>query len=428
MSDVPVAEVRETAVPDMPAPAPGISVAVAHARARRLHMQLAAAAALACLIVAGAWFFLRQTTAKPVEATPAAPQAMRVGPDTIQLTPTQMQEVKAGPAATMAFEQTREALGTIDFNQDRTVQVFAPYQGRISKVFVKAGDAVKEGQSLYTILIPDLAQAGSTLISTAATLAIANQTLKRAKALYEAEGISQRELQQNTAEQQGAEVGNRAARKTLALFGLSESEITRVERTHEVDTEMTVHSPITGLVTARSAAPGLLVQPGSTTAPVSVSDMSRLWMVANVPESELAAYRVGQQVAVTVPAYPKTVFSGQISYIGQSVDVGTHRLVVRAEVDDPQRRLRPQMLASFKITLAAPVAGIAVPPNALVRESDGSTSVWLTRENLRFMRRTVKTGMTGNGMVQVVEGLAPGDVIAQDKALYLSNLYLTVSR
>ena len=357
-----------------------------------------------------------------------APQAIRIGIDTIQLTPTQAQEVKPGPVATLSFEQNREALGSIDFNQDRTVQVFAPYQGRISKVFVKAGDAIKEGQPLYTIQIPDLAQAGSTLISSAATLATANTTLKRAKLLYEAEGISLRELQQNTAEQQAAEATNRAARKTLALFGLSEKDIARVESTHQVDTEMAVHSPITGLVTARSAAPGLLVQPGSTTAPVSVSDMSRLWMVANVPESELAAFRVGQQVAVTVPAYPKETFSGQISYIGQAVDVATHRLVVRAEVDDPQRRLRPQMLASFKITLAAPVSGLAVPPNALVRESDGSTSVWVTRDNLRFTRRTVQTGLNGNGMVQVTAGLAPGDVVAQDKALYLSNLYLISGR
>lgn len=373
--------------------------------------------------------FLRQTDEKPaIPAAGMAPQAIRVGPDTIQLTATQAQEVKPGPVATLSFEQNREALGSIDFNQDRTVQVFAPYQGRISKVFVKAGDAIKEGQPLYTIHIPDLAQAGSTLISSAATLTTANTTLKRAKLLYEAEGISLRELQQNTAEQQAAEVTNRAARKTLALFGLSEKEIARVESTHQVDTEMIVHSPITGLVTARSAAPGLLVQPGSTTAPVSVSDMSRLWMVANVPESELAAFRVGQQVAVTVPAYPKETFSGQISYIGQAVDVATHRLVVRAEVDDPQRRLRPQMLASFKITLAAPVSGPAVPPNALVRESDGSTSVWLTRDGLRFTRRTVQTGLNGNAMVQVTSGLAPGDIIAQDKALYLSNLYLISGR
>src|SRR2546427_9850037 len=108
-----------------------------------------------------------------------------------------------------------------------------------------------------------------------------------------------------------------------------------------------------GRVTARSAQPGLLVQPGSDPAPVTVSDLRTLWMVASVPESQFSAYRTGQAVQVRVQAWPGKVFEGKVSYVGDSVDADSRCLVVRAEVADPRHELRPQMTADFSITVAA---------------------------------------------------------------------------
>ena len=382
------------------------------------------ATGLAVVVVLGLgfWYFQPENIHKTDQK--GVPQTIRLGPGEIQLTSAQLPELKIGPVTAQSFESRREAIGIIDFNQDRTVQVFSPYQGRISKMLVRAGDDVARGQVLYTVQISDIATAAAALISTAGTLKVATQTLLRAQALYESQSIPLKELQQNTADQQAADAANRAARKTLALFGLTDKDIENAEIQRNVDTEMSVRSPFAGRVTARAGAVGQLVQPGSGTPPIVVADLQTLWMVANVPEAELAGYTVGQAVAVKVAAYPDMTFAGKINYIGDSADAASHRIMVRAEVPNVKRLLKPQMLANFNITLGAPVNAVAVPANAIAREGDGSVSVWVTQDGSRFKRRTVQVGQLQGGMVQVTAGLDAGERIARDKALFLSNLYL----
>jgi len=312
---------------------------------------VAAGLAVVVMLGLGFWYFQPENAHKTDQK--GVPQTIRMGPGEIQLTSAQLPELKIGPVTAQSFESRREAIGIIDFNQDKTVQVFSPYQGRIGKMLVRAGDDVARGQVLYTVQIPDIATAAAALISTAGTLKVATQTLRRAQALYESQSIPLKELQQNTADQQAADAANRAARKTLALFGLTDKDIDKVEAERIVDTEMSVRSPFAGRVTARAGAVGQLVQPGSGTPPIVVADLQTLWMVANVPEAELAGYTVGQAVAVKVAAYPDMTFAGKINYISDSADAASHRIMVRAEVLNVKRLLKPQMLANFNITLGA---------------------------------------------------------------------------
>lgn len=390
-------------------------------RARPLHLALGGLG-LAIALGLGLVYTSPEPTKTPVSAAEAP--AVRTGVDELQLSPEQTLELKVGAVTSAAFEMQREALGIIDFNQDQSVQVFSPYQGRIGSIAVRAGDDVLKGQVLYTVQIPDMAAAGAALIATAGTLKVTGETLRRAQSLFETQSIPQKELQQNTADQQAADAAYRAARKSLALFGLSNASIDEIEAKHTVDTEMQVRSPFSGRVTARSGAVGQLVQPGNTTAPLTVANIQTLWMVASVPESELASYHTGQAVAVKVQAYPDTSFAGKISYISDVADAATHRITVRADITDAKHLLKPQMMASFSITVGAPVTSVAVAANALAREGNGSLSTWVTQDGSHFKRRNVTTGLVKNGMVQVLTGLVPGEKIAQDKALFLSNLYL----
>jgi cobalt-zinc-cadmium efflux system membrane fusion protein len=333
-----------------------------------------------------------------------------------------------GTPGRRAFQDVQQAIGNIDFNQDRTVGVSTAYAGRITRVLVKAGDDVRAGQTLYTVDVPDVATAASTLIATAGTLRSTGETLRRAQTLAKDDSIPQKELQQNLADQQAADGAYRAARKTLRLFGLSEADIQHIERDHAVDVEIPVKSPIDGRVTARAAQPGLLTQPGASPAPVTVSDLRSLWMVASVPEADFSFYRVGQPVDVRVQAWPGRVFQGRINYVGDTVDAATHRLVVRADIVDRDHALRPQMLADFRIALSAPQEALAVPATAVVRETSGAQVVWVadaTADPLgtRLARRPVEIGRGEDGQLQVVAGLQPGDRIARRNALFLSNLY-----
>lgn len=351
----------------------------------------------------------------------------KTGDNVLHMSAEQTKTLSVGPVVSQKFVNTQEAVGVIDFNQDKTVSVFSPYQGRIGQVLVKAGDTVQAGQTLYTVNIPDMAQAASTLISSAGVLRSSNETLRRAKDLAGLGSIAQKELDQNTADQQTAEANYRAARKSLRLFGLSDADIEQVESSKKIDTEMPVRSPLAGRITARAAVPGQVVQPGAAPAPapITVSDMRALWMVASVPESELASYRLGQSVAVSVPAYPGKTYSGKINYISDTVDPNTHRLILRADVQDPAHELRQQMLATFRIDVGTPVNALAVPLTAVVREGDGTSVVWVTQDGQQFLRRSVQTGATQSGMVQVLSGLHSGETIARENVLFLSNLYLT---
>ena len=340
---------------------------------------------------------------------------------TVELNVTQLESVKVEPVGEQTFLILREAVGTIDFNQDMTVQVFSPYQGKIVDLFANLGDEVVKGRKLYTIDSPDLGQAESTLIAAAGVLELTTRTLARAKKLYETQGISQKDLQQAISEQQSAEGALKAARNAVRLFGKTETEIDQIVARRKVDPIMVVPSPITGRITARNAAPGLLVQPGAVPAPYSVADISTMWMLAYVVESDSPLFHVGQEVKVRVMAWPDRVFEGKISRIGASVDPATHRLLVRSEIRDPGHELRPGMFATFVIRTGDSVRATAVPVDGVVREGDGTMTVWVTTDRRTFTERTVKLGLQQGGYHQITGGLQPGELIATEGALFLCN-------
>jgi cobalt-zinc-cadmium efflux system membrane fusion protein len=185
-----------------------------------------------------------------------------------------------------------------------------------------------------------------------------------------------------------------------------------------------VPSPITGKVVARNAAPGFLTQPGNAPAPFLIADVSTMWMLANVIETDAPAYRLGQAVEVRVPAYPDTVFKGRVTNLGAIIDPNSHRQLVRSEIDDPQHLLRSGMYASFVIHVGDPVSTLAVPAQGVVREGDGTMTVWVTNDSRRFTKRTVKTGLQQDGWTQILEGLQPGETVVTDGAVFLSNKLL----
>lgn len=396
------------------------------ARPRARTLVLAAVAAVIVAAGVGLWA-AGPGHADPGAEAPPASVAGKVQADVVRIAPDQAAALDVGPPQEHPFESLRRTIGIIDFNQDRTTRVYSAQQGRIGQVLVKAGDEVKAGQTLYTVAVPEMAQAASTLISASATLRAADATLRRAEALAQENSIPQKELQQAQTEQQTAKAAYDAARQSLRLFDLGDADIARVERERQVGKEVAVKSPIAGRVTARAAQPGLLVQPGADPAPVTVSDLRTLWMVASVPESEFSYYRVGQPVQVRVQAWPDKVFEGKVSYVGDSVDADSRRFVVRAEIADPQRALRPQMTADFSITVAAPQTSVAVPAEAVVREGDGSDVVWIAADSdehgPRFARRRIVRGLTADGLVQIAQGLAGNERIARRGALFLSSLY-----
>ena len=345
-------------------------------------------------------------------------------------------EIPESVAASLRVEAVEErvfpiennAVGSIDFNEDMTLQVFASYQGRIIDLFAKIGDEVKKGQTLFTIDSPDLVQAASTLITTAGVLELTTRTLTRLRDLAKTKAVPQKDLEQAISDQQAAEGAYKAARDAVRIFGKTEEQMDRMVADRHVDPVLVVPSPISGRITARNAAPGLFVQPGGVPAPYAVADISTMWMLANVHESESPRFKVGQEVKARVLAYAERTFDGKVTTLGPAVDPSTHRVLVRSEIADPEHLLRPGMFATFVIRVSDPVRAIAVPADGVVREGDGTMSVWVTIDRRRFTRRTIKIGMHKGGFVQIIEGLQPRELVATEAALFLSNALTGGSR
>jgi membrane fusion protein, heavy metal efflux system len=236
---------------------------------------------------------------------------------------------------------------------------------------------------------PAIVQAESTLLTASANLEMSTKELRRVRGLGESNGIAQKELEQAVANEQSARVGLKAARDALRALGKSDSEIDRLI--------------------------------ASGTIP-SASRSHRVWALANVAESDSISVRPGQPLSLTVMAYPGRTFSGKVSHVYAAVDPATHRVSVRAEIADPHGELRAGMLAEFTIRVSPAVQSVAVPANGAVRETDGTTSVWVTVDRHRFEQRTVKTGARDAHWVEILQGVQPGELIVTDGAVFLSNM------
>jgi cobalt-zinc-cadmium efflux system membrane fusion protein len=379
---------------------------------------VAVCAATVLIAVIGVTHFSAKASdsGKPKAGAPGA------DPDAVELSDAQLGMISVGAVSERPFPLQTEAVGNIDFNEDMAAQVFPPYQGRIVALCAKIGDNVARGQPLLTIESPDLIQAESSLIAAAGVLDLTTHALERAKQLFEVQGMAEKDLQQATSDQQTAEGALKAARDAVAVFGKSQPEVDHMVKTRTIDPYLVVPSPIAGRVTARTAAPGDFVQPGTAPAPYSVADISRIWMNANVTESDMPMVRKGQHVHVAVMAFPGRIFDGEISTVGATVDPQLHRGLVRAEIDDPKHELLPGMFASFVIVTGAPVSGVAVPMEGVVREGNGTMTVWLATDGHHFMKRTVKVGLQYAGYDQILEGVGPGAQIVTKGAVFLDVL------
>jgi membrane fusion protein, heavy metal efflux system len=356
------------------------------------------------------------------KANADTPGAVPQNPNSVDLSDSQTTAVKVEPVARRDFPVEKEAVGSIDFNEDMETQVFTPYQGRILTLFGDVGDDVKKGSTLFVIDSPDLLQAESTLIAAAGVLALTTRNLTRLQELYTSRAVSQHDLDQGISDQQTAEGNLRAGRDAVRIFGKSDAEIDKIVADRLADPRLVVPSPIDGRITTRNAAPGLYVQPGNAPAPYTVANIDTMWMLANVAETDSPAFHVGQAVQVRISAFPGRSFDGTIRTVGSIVDPNTRRVLVRSEIKDPAHELRSGMFANFVISVGTPQRSPAVPLNGVVREGDGTQTVWVTSDRRRFEKRTVQIGDQRDGYRQILDGVQPGELVATDGAVFLSNM------
>jgi membrane fusion protein, heavy metal efflux system len=364
----------------------------------------------------------------------SAPAAINADTSSVRINTPQMQHIALVTVTMQGFREEKLATGKIAFNEEFMTPVFSSYAGRVTRVIAKPGDVVKPTSPLLELYTPDLIQAQSDLIGNAtATLAKAKNTLSLARRneerqhqLYLEKAAALKDWQQAQADVTNAESDVRAAeaallaaRDKLRAFGKSAADIARIEQGH-TDRVVTVTSPLSGTITARKVGPGQFIRQDNTDPLFVIADLAQMWMLANVYESDVPWIKVGQPVEVRVMAYPEEVFKATITYIGAAVDPATHRVDVRAVVDNPAQKLKPEMFATFRIITHTDMQYLAVPLSAVVRDGD-KTSVWVAQPEHQFVRREVKLGLEQNGYVQILSGLQAGEQVATEGGLLLGS-------
>ena len=326
--------------------------------------------------------------------------------------------------------------GKIAVDENRSTPVFSPYSGRVTKIAVEAGDTVQPGQLLFALEATDMVQAQNDFIAAVAGLETARSQLrlaqiveKRQHDLYEGKAVPLKDWQQAQADLitaqdnvRTAEVALEAAGNRLRILQKTEDEIVAFERTGKINPNTPIYSPIGGTVVQRKVGPGQFITSGASDPagdPVFViGDLSTVWLIANVRESDTLKIRTGQPIEFKVLAFSEHAFAGKLNYAAAAMDANTRRLLVRATIENPEKLLKPEMFARVTIFTGEEKTSPAVPREAIVYEGDVAR-VWAAADDKSIELRQVELGLTNGNLVQVVKGLQTGEKIVTKGTLFI---------
>lgn len=386
-------------------------------RAQAMLLGLIVLAVIAMLVIG--YTVQAMLAPKPVQEAPLPPGAFRATQQ--QLAQLQFVKVEGGSNVELV-----RASGSIQADGDHSTPIVLPFSGQVLQVLVEPGQRVTRGQPLLRIASPELIDARSALLAASAqrasateALRIAQGNLARQKAITETAGGAMKDYLQAQADfvsaqsaARQADAAQRAAQDRLALFGHTEGAGTSAYTVYR--------APVSGIIADRSVAPGQFLSGGNTTPLMTITDPARVWLVAQLAESEAASIRVGDQVVVTTPALPGQQFTATIDNVAAGLDPTTHRLPVRATIANPGGALKPQMFAAF--TIRRPVdtgQGVLIPAVSVIHEGDAAR-VWARASDGLLYGRPVQIGQTDGGLTRVLGGLKPGDRIVARGALFVN--------
>ena len=307
-----------------------------------------------------------------------------------------------------------QVAGTVQPNESRVSHVRPLARGRVEAVRVRIGDRVTLGQALAEFdnieageLATQYAAARAELVRLRAQLATATRQAERSSKLVEIGAVPQKEAEASQSERQQLEASVQAQQSTLAgmearlrRYGLSESA---------TDSAITtIRSPLAGVVTHVTAAPGEVVDSGSEL--FAIADISRVYVQAQVFEKDLGQIRIGQLAAIKVDAYPEERFTGTIVAIGDAIDPQTRTAAVRCDVANPKALLKLEMFATVELPTTTMRPALTVPADA-VQNYEGKSVVFVRTSATQFSVRPVDVGRTVGATAEITRGIRAGDAV-----------------
>jgi cobalt-zinc-cadmium efflux system membrane fusion protein len=313
---------------------------------------------------------------------------------------------------------------------ENSVAVIGPVnQGRIVRLYAGQGTRVRKGQKLADLESSDIDQAEADYLkaladyenavrSSAAEVKLAQESYDRNKLLFEQRVTAGKNLQSAEHDLEvakaaressinGTKAALTAARRHLLILGLNDATIDALAKKTDLAATFSLNSPIDGIVVERNATVGASV--GTDANLFKIIDLSRVWIDADVFEKDLPRVRPGQEVKLTVTAFPQSTFSGRVILINSVLDPETRTVKVRTEVANPDGRLKPDMFANVQIVTDVNRAAISIPQSAVLND-EGKAIVFVAEGN-GYQKRQVQAGIKNNDRVEIVDGLTAGDKV-----------------
>lgn len=303
--------------------------------------------------------------------------------------------------------------GAVSYNAFNTTPVITQVGGPVSRLLAVPGQRVKKGQSLLEVSSPDYSLLFASYLKARDTFRVADKNYDRAKDLYEHHAIAERDLLSAESDRIQAQADLNASLLGLKILGIPKPEDLEKSPTSEIP----LYAPIGGEIVERDVAPGQLLQAGVTQAFI-ISDMSSVWVLANIYQSDLADVKVGDDVTVQTDSYPDA-FHGKISFISPALDPTTRTLQARIVVENPGEKLKNNMYVTATVNAGSTRNAIAVPDASVLRDDENQPFVYVATGSDQFGRRPVEIGPSQGGQTQVSKGLTPGDKVVGNGAVFL---------
>ena len=329
-------------------------------------------------------------------------------------------EIETAEVAYQPMTSHLRATGKVLASPFRKAIVSYPFPARVAAIHVRPGDWVRSGQPLVTLQSEAVGEAKSEYFKARADFELAASSYEREKRLFARGAGAGKNLQAAEAERKVAEASLNAAEKKLHVLGFTEAQVRHAAEIHEINATIVLYAPLPGRIVDNNVSLGAMVD--QATEILTVLDPAVLCVDADIYERDIAAVREGQEVEVSVPAYPELVFRGRILYVGDVLKEETRTVTVRTEVENEGLRLKPGMFASLSIVLDSQARALTVPLAAVL--DDRERKMVFVRRDGGFHPRTVVTGSRLDGSIEIVRGLAEGDeVVVRGNFQLKSKLY-----
>lgn len=329
-------------------------------------------------------------------------------------------KLQTEPAAFKLLTGLMAITAKVIVNQDNEAQVGSLVQGRVNKVFVKVGEYVKAGQELMQVEGMEIGEIKAEFLSAKANLEYLKSNYERQKKLMEQKVGSQKSLLEAQAEYEKALAGYNAEDKKIHSIGLTDDDIINDRNNQGEHTAGTlpVKAPISGVIVERNVVIGQSVD--GTSNAFRIINTSSVWVDGQIYEKDLNKINDKKEIYFITSTYPGEKFTGRIIYIGQVIDEESRTITVRAEFNNQNGNLKPQMFGELHLPVGNNSTAILIPAESVVKIGN-ENFVFVQKGGTQFERRRVITGAEQNNLIEIKEGLKEKENVTIKGAFYLKS-------